>query len=736
MSTLFSLFAHPISTNLEFDYNAEFGIWQVTDNVPISYRTFLIDNVNLYVYAIVDDSKITDHVASVLAAIKISEADLKRLIQTSPQDKDREVPDKLSLEHLSHLYRIVSFAKALKVSIKEFLLAKSVIGIDSLFKNINTTLKFIKKLRRIEQSDFSIVDLAYVLNQQYEPNDNIAPSKLEIFQKLEEIRKEITQKINEFQDVAGTNASVAETRLATVLESQDVSEVVEMLKGSAVYTAPLARENILDAESKSILDQLKKPLRNKIKHSQDTLTFSGVMGSKERDTLLDLSEGAKYQTAIRTLFDQPRDFVEDKLGLILGPYFVEYNLGLIPSPFADREQLLDSELTVYEKFLIDVEMAPCMQTSRLKQAISSVQLFVQRCLMGLEPDVALTEESATEWKWRKYYRVWEANRKVFLYPENWIEPELRDDKSPFFEDLEDELLQSEVTEATVEEAFLEYLEKLEDVARLDIVGMYEQRQEDSADMYILHVFGRTDNDPHSYYYRQWINGRYWTSWTRVDVDIEGNHLIPVVWNRRLHLFWPLFRETGDEKNPMIEIKLAWSEYKNGKWSPKKVTSESKEIKRENITSTSEVTFKAQTLNNGDLKLLVYKPSGPADGHFYAFVQFHFTGCQGKILVEDTSSMRLYLPDRSLVHFMTFKEKGSKSDGSLRILKGIPMTAILFETLLEKTPGIFRILYPHQYSQFTLYNHFFYQEQKRTFFVVIGKRISSSGTKITSTFQPF
>ena len=31
------------------------------------------------------------------------------------------------------------------------------------------------------------------------------------------------------------------------------------------------------------------------------------------------------------------------------------------------------------------------------------------------------------WSWLKWYRVWEANRKVFLYPENWIEPELRED---------------------------------------------------------------------------------------------------------------------------------------------------------------------------------------------------------------------------------------------------------------------------------------------------------------------
>jgi SpoVK/Ycf46/Vps4 family AAA+-type ATPase len=31
----------------------------------------------------------------------------------------------------------------------------------------------------------------------------------------------------------------------------------------------------------------------------------------------------------------------------------------------------------------------------------------------------------TEWTWDKNYRVWDANRKIFLYPKNWIEPELR-----------------------------------------------------------------------------------------------------------------------------------------------------------------------------------------------------------------------------------------------------------------------------------------------------------------------
>jgi len=38
------------------------------------------------------------------------------------------------------------------------------------------------------------------------------------------------------------------------------------------------------------------------------------------------------------------------------------------------------------------------------------------------------------------YREWEANRKEFLYPENWLEPELRPSESGLAEALDAELL--------------------------------------------------------------------------------------------------------------------------------------------------------------------------------------------------------------------------------------------------------------------------------------------------------
>lgn len=171
-------------------------------------------------------------------------------------------------------------------------------------------------------------------------------------------------------------------------------------------------------------------------------------------------------------------------------------------------------------------------------------------------------------------------------PENWIEPELRDDKSPFFKELESELLQGDLTKETAETAFRHYLDKLDQVARLEIVGTYHQVE--GKDIDILHVFGRTEGIPHVYYYRRWVKQSYWTAWERVDLDIEGDHLIPVVWNHRLYLFWPIFTEkteplqvniksgnfTSSDPEKKWEIKLAWSEHKQGKWANKKVSSSS------------------------------------------------------------------------------------------------------------------------------------------------------------------
>ncbi|WP_157979563.1 Tc toxin subunit A-related protein [Kribbella monticola] len=253
---------------------------------------------------------------------------------------------------------------------------------------------------------------------------------------------------------------------------------------------------------------------------------------------------------------------------------------------AQGQNWVDSD-GLYGYYLIDVEMQPCMVTTRLKQAAASAQLFAQRCLLNLEVDIlanSALDQKWKQWPWMKRYRVWEANRKVFLYPENWIEPELRDEKSPFFVDLEQELLQNEITQETAEQAYLNYLEKLDAVANLEIRATYDQAI--GADESVLHVIGRTRSSASpDHYYRQRINGARWLAWRKVELDISSEHLVIGLHNRRLHLLWPQFVAKATPPTAMTtpsenasttliaptrfwEVRLFWSELKKGKWTPK------------------------------------------------------------------------------------------------------------------------------------------------------------------------
>jgi hypothetical protein len=189
----------------------------------------------------------------------------------------------------------------------------------------------------------------------------------------------------------------------------------------------------------------------------------------------------------------------------------------------------------------------------------------------------------------KRYRVWEANRKIFLFPENWLEAEFRDDKTHLFVDLEGALLQGDVSSDLVEDAFLNYLKKLDELARLDIVAMHLEDNPDPARR-ILHVIGRTYSQPHKYFYRRYAH-QMWTPWEPVSAEIEGDHLAPVVWRDRLYLFWVTFMEKADP-NPsatgstklidatlsavmtdlksvvakkQVDVQLHWSEYLQGEW---------------------------------------------------------------------------------------------------------------------------------------------------------------------------
>ncbi|KWC42429.1 hypothetical protein WL51_03575 [Burkholderia ubonensis] len=239
---------------------------------------------------------------------------------------------------------------------------------------------------------------------------------------------------------------------------------------------------------------------------------------------------------------------------------------------------------LFEHLLLDPGMEPVVLASRIQLAISSVQLFVQRCLMNLEPDAVDPQIiDTTRWEWMKRYRVWEVNRKMFIWPENWLDPEFRDDRTHLFRALEGKLLQGDVNDDLVRAALYEYLNGLETIARLEMLTMYFEPGV-SADGSIVHLVGRTPSAPFSYFYRKVSHGM-WTPWEPIEMHIEGEHLVLASWRGRMHLFWVTFLEqtlpidppptftpasdTVDTKKlrgpTYVKVQLHWAERIDDKW---------------------------------------------------------------------------------------------------------------------------------------------------------------------------
>ena len=353
---------------------------------------------------------------------------------------------------------------------------------------------------------------------------------------------------------------------------------------------------------------------------------------------------------------------------------------LIPR-MADKGIVNKNQL--FEYFLIDVEMASCMMTSRVKQAISSVQLFIQRILLNLEePQIHPSTVDSAEWKWLKNYRVWEANRKVFLYPENWIEPELRDDKSPLFTSVEKELMQAELTDDNVERAYRAYLKGLDEVARLQIKGFWHQTELHSSkkkkagfDVNIYHFFGRTFSQPHKYFYRQFVNGTKWTPWTAIDVDIQGNHIVPTIVSGRLTVFWLVLEEKsrpastfsdptkrkGKIEQPKMdwEIRLEFTEQQSNEWLPKRVSEGSIRFPQLAPSQSFTCRLKKRTAQ-GDVVLDVFlEIPGKASqrtSQMLRIGQFIKEGCRGQIIGLPEAAVQMMA-----MHHQTVKKVPGKSD---------------------------------------------------------------------------
>lgn len=240
---------------------------------------------------------------------------------------------------------------------------------------------------------------------------------------------------------------------------------------------------------------------------------------------------------------------------------------------------------LYDYLLIDPEISSVVMTSRVVEAISAVQLYVYRCLNNLEENTHADPELGEYWEWLSQYRVWQANREVFIYPENYIEPELRRSVTPIFSQLENGLKQTDLTNpAKVENLLKEYLNDFETIANLAYVGANTCDRIDNNKHQIrtLCVIGRTLQQPYSYYYRtvdflfvpasdendltQGYTPVQWNPWLPMNVQIKATaDVSPLYAYGRWYAFWVETSQNGEKStttmttgNPQYQDSICFS----------------------------------------------------------------------------------------------------------------------------------------------------------------------------------
>ncbi|MBD2746699.1 peptidoglycan-binding protein [Microvirga sp. BT688] len=370
---------------------------------------------------------------------------------------------------------------------------------------------------------------------------------------------------------------------------------------------------------------------------------------------------------------------------------------------------VNSKADVYDYLLTDTEWSPKMPSSRIVHAHGTLQLFIERCTAGLEPAATADLDGDPDWSWwdwMRNYRVWEVNRKVFVEAQYYIRPEWRDDKTEPFADMENMLMQNELNEENIEAAFENYLDQLDQIAFLDVLATcYDFKKQD------MHVFACTKGgEPRTYFHRVFQRERVWTAWTKIELDITGEHLIAFFRNNRLYLAWATFVEKGNEdQNPPYpapntqmpkaerysEISLAISEYTGKKWLPRRVS--------DGVVTTPLTTA---VFNTKQLFLSVTPDPERFSVDLYLNYEglrrigyFLLTGCKGYPEAAQGNSARIMvLPqfkDAWLVG-QRFVEANADDDDELAV--SLTAASPGFQTLFGRTPGTFRVTYPFQASE--------------------------------------
>ncbi|MFV8800308.1 neuraminidase-like domain-containing protein [Yersinia sp. LJYL362] len=202
---------------------------------------------------------------------------------------------------------------------------------------------------------------------------------------------------------------------------------------------------------------------------------------------------------------------------------------------------------LYQYLLLDTKISNEVKTSNVAEAISSLQLYIERCIDGAEPDAAAdkiarhfsTDSFLHDWSlYNKRYSRWAGKEKLKYYAADYIDPTLRYNKTELFTEFEQSINQAKLTENAVTKALKKYLLSYEKLSTIQTVSSCSAKEIDT-----YFFIGKSSSLPTQYYWRSYVDhstkAPYWSEWKDINSSINMDDIqkiIPSWENNRLQMF--------------------------------------------------------------------------------------------------------------------------------------------------------------------------------------------------------
>lgn len=270
---------------------------------------------------------------------------------------------------------------------------------------------------------------------------------------------------------------------------------------------------------------------------------------------------------------------------------------------------LKTDRDLYEYWLLDVLVSQDVPTTPVACAIASLQQYINRILMNMEPGYDPQRFSTERQTWRNelhQYATWAAHQKLLYFPSTYLDPTLRANKSDNFQQLENDLNQNRIQADAVQSAVMAYLTRFEEIANLNILNGYIDGENFANSTYYFIAKSRSEN---TYFWRSLDMAQRpldgppprppaiadkldqpdpyaWSDWEKADVPISESaveHSIRPVWfNNRLFVVWaecihqdqsvssaPSNDAAVQPSHPLLRLSFCFKK-QDGKWSTPRI----------------------------------------------------------------------------------------------------------------------------------------------------------------------